>query len=112
MVAVGIEMVILVVLLILSIGLQLEARFSAKDYLDGYDSDLQEMRNALEVVAAVMNKLPEMMPQMNLINQNPLTQILEFFQNRAQAEQGSLGAERLRDDNGAYSDGKKEAEKK
>jgi hypothetical protein len=112
MVAVGLEMVVLVILLILSIGLQLESRYSAKDYLEGYDSDLQEMRNALEVVAAVMNKLPEMMPQMNLINQNPLTQILEFFQQRAQTEQGSLDAERLRDDNGTYSDGKKEAEKK
>ena len=109
MVGVGLEVVVIVILLISSIGLQLQAKFLTKDYLEGYDSDLQEMRNALEVVAAVMNKLPEMMPQMNLINQNPLTQILEFFQQRAQTEQGSLDAERLRDDNGMYSDGTKEA---
>jgi hypothetical protein len=109
MVGVGLEVVVIVILLVFSIGLQLQAKFLAKDYLEGYDDDLQEMRNALEVVAAVMNKLPEMMPQMNLINQNPLTQILEFFQQRAQTEQGSLDAERLRDDNGAYTDGKKES---
>ena len=104
MVAVGIEMVILVVLLILSIGLQLEARYSAKFHLEDYDQQLEEMKNSLNIVAQVLHKLPELVPQFK-IETNPLSQILEFFQNRAQAEQGSLGAEQLRDDTGQYSDG-------
>lgn len=112
MVVVGIEIVVLVILLILSIGLQLEARFSAKDYLEGYDSDLNEMRNSLNVVAQVLHKLPEMVPQFS-INENPLSQILQFFQQRAEQSQQtnpSLSAEQLRDDNGMYSDGKTETE--
>jgi hypothetical protein len=110
MVGVGLEVVVLIILLVLSIGLQLEARFSGMQYLNDYDDALDEMRNSLNVVAQVLHKLPEMVPQFS-INENPLSQILQFFQQRA--EQGSLDAERLRDDNGAYSDGtKKETKEK
>ena len=106
MVAVEVWLIVVVVMLILSIVLQLEARYSGTKYLDEYDGQLEEMRNSLNVVAQVLHKLPEMVPQMNLINQNPLTQILEFFQQRQQ--QSSLGADQLRDDTGRYSDGTKE----
>jgi len=107
------EIVVVVVLLILSIGLQLEARFSAKDYLEGYDSDLDEMKHSLNVVAQVLHKLPELVPQFSLVNENPLSQILQFFQQRAEQNsqsEASLGAERLREPNGTYSDGKTETE--
>ena len=106
MVGVEVWLLVVVILLIFSIGLQLEARYSSTKYLDEYDGQLEEMRNSLNVVAQVLHKLPEMVPQMNLINQNPLTQILEFFQQRQQ--QASLGADQLRDDTGRYSDGTKE----
>ena len=113
MVGVGLEIVVLVILLILSIGLQLEARFSAKDYLEDYDQALDGMRNSLNVVAQVLHKLPEMVPQFS-INENPLSQILQFFQQRAEQQNPtdtSLDAQ-LRDDaTGQYSDGTKEAEK-
>ena len=99
------ELVVIIILLILSIGLQLETRYSSKDILEDYDDALNEMRNSLNVVAQVLQKLPEMVPQFQ-INENPLSQILQFFQQRA--EQGSLDTERLRDDTGAYSDGTKE----
>tara|TARA_R110000824_G_scaffold210205_1_gene396010 strand:- start:77 stop:409 length:333 start_codon:yes stop_codon:yes gene_type:complete len=108
MVGVGLEVVVLIILLVLSIGLQLEARYSGIKYLEDYDDALDEMRNSLNVVAQVLHKLPEMVPQFS-INENPLSQILQFFQQRA--EQGSLDASRLRDDNGAYSDGTKEETK-
>ena len=108
MVAVEVWLIVVVVLLILSIGLQLEARYSAKDYLEDYDVALDEMRNSLNVVAQVLHKLPEMVPQFQ-INENPLSQILQFFQNRAQEQQASLGADQLRDDNGRFeTDGTKE----
>ena len=58
MVAVEVWLIVVVILLILSIGLQLEARYSAKDYLEDYDSALDEMRNSLNVVAQVLHKLP------------------------------------------------------
>jgi len=101
---VGMELVVIIILLILSIGLQLEARYSAKFHLEDYDDQLEEMKNSLNVVAQVLHKLPELVPQFK-IETNPLSQILEFFQQRAQGEQGSLGAEQLRDDQGQYSDG-------
>jgi hypothetical protein len=107
MVQVGIEIVIVIVLLILSIGLQLEARFSAKDYLEGYDADLQEMRNSLNVVAEVLKQLPSLVPQFS-INENPLSQILQFFQQRAEQQDTSLAPPTLRDDQGQYSNGTKE----
>ena len=107
MVAVEVWLIVVVVMLIFSIGLQLEARSSTKDYLEDYDSALDEMRNSLNVVAQVLHKLPEMVPQFQ-INENPLSQILQFFQNRAQEQQASLGADQLRDDQGQYSDGTKE----
>jgi uncharacterized membrane protein affecting hemolysin expression len=110
MVGVGLEVVVIVVLLILSIGLQLEARFSTKNYLEDYDQALDEMRNSLNVVAQVLHKLPEMVPQFS-INENPLSQILQFFQQRAEQQnpsEASLDAERLREPNGTFRDGEKE----
>jgi hypothetical protein len=98
------ELVVIIILLVLSIFLQLEARYSSKNYLEDYDEQLEEMKNSLNVVAQVLHKLPELVPQFK-IETNPLSQILEFFQQRAQGEQGSLGAESPRDDTGQYSDG-------
>ena len=98
------ELLLIIILLIFSIGLQLESRYSAKDHLDGYDIALDEMKASLNVVAQVMNRLPEMIPSFQ-INENPLSQILQFFQQRAE-QQGSLGAEQLRDsETGEFSNG-------
>jgi hypothetical protein len=113
MVGVGIEVVVLAILLILSIGLQIEARFSAKDYLLGYDDALEEMRHSLEVVATVLQRLPEMIPQFNLVNENPLSQILQFFQQmKEKSGEASLGDMKLRDDTGRYSHGEDDQETK
>ena len=111
MVAVEVWLIVVLVLLILSIGLQLEARYSAKDYLEDYDEALDEMRNSLNVVAQVLHKLPEMVPQFQ-INENPLSQIIQFFQQRSEQQNQadtSLGAVQVRDDNGRFeTDGTKE----
>ena len=106
MVGVEVWLIVIVVMLIFSIGLQLEARYSGTKYLTEYDDALEEIQNSMNVIAQVLHKLPEMVPQFK-IESNPLTQILEFFQARQQ-QQASLGAEQLRDDTGRYSDGKKE----
>ena len=107
MVTVEVWLIVIVILLILSIGLQLEGRYSGQKYLTDYDDALEEIQNSMNVVAQVLHKLPEMVPSFQ-INQNPLAQILEFFQQRQQ-QQASLGAEQLRDDNGRFeTDGTKE----
>ena len=103
MVAVGVELLVVVILLILIVDLLIESRISARDHLEGYDIALDEMKQSLNVVAQVLHKLPEMVPQFQ-INENPLSQILEFFKQRAQ-QQASLGADQLRDDNGRFSHG-------
>jgi hypothetical protein len=105
------EVVVIVALLILSIGLQLEARFSGMKYLNDYDDALDEMRNSLNVVAQVLHKLPDLVPQFS-INENPLSQILQFFQQRAEQQnpsEASLAPTQLRDEQGQYSDGETEA---
>ena len=100
------ELLIIIILLILSIGLQLESRYSAKFHLEDYDDQLEEMKNSLNVIAQVLHKIPELVPQFK-IETNPLSQILEFFQSRAQQQEHSLGAEQLRDSaTGQYEDGK------
>ena len=99
MVAVEVWLIVVVVMLILSIGLQLEARYSGQKYLTDYDDALEEIQNSMNIVAQVLHKLPEMVPQFQ-INENPLSQILQFFQQRQQ--QDSLGAELVRDDNGRF----------
>jgi Na+/melibiose symporter-like transporter len=109
MVGVGIELVVIGIMLGFSIYLQIEGRKKGQDYLADYDEALEEIQNSMNVIAQVLHKLPEMVPQFQ-INENPLTQILQFFQQRAE-QQASLGATQLRDDNGRYSDGTKETEK-
>ena len=100
-------LIVVVVLLIFSIGLQLEARYSGQKYLTDYDDALEEIQNSMNVVAQVLQQLPNMVPQFQ-INENPLSQILQFFQQRQQ-QQASLGADQLRDDNGRFeTDGTKE----
>ena len=106
MVGVGIEVVVVIILLILVVGLLLEARMSTRDQLLEYDVALEDMKNSLMIVATVMEKLPEMVPQFQ-INENPLAQILTFFQERARENQSdlSIADTTLREDNGRFSNG-------
>ena len=112
MVGVGIEVIVIVILLIFSILLSLEGRYSARNYLDDYDAALEEMKYSLDVVAQVLHKLPEMVPQFSLVNENPLSQILQFFQQMHENKTDpSLDAARLRDGEGRFTeDGTKEKE--
>jgi uncharacterized membrane protein len=63
---------------------------------------LDEMQHGLEVVATVLGKLPEMVPQF-AINQSPIQHILEFI---TQMRGDGLDTDpQLRGDNGRFSDG-------
>jgi hypothetical protein len=113
MVGVGIEIVVLIILLIIVIGLLIEGRMSTQDQLLEYDVALDEMKNSLMVVATVMQNLDKMVPQFK-IETNPLSQILEFFQQRAaQVDQADplLVDDALRDGEGRFSDGKDDSKR-
>ena len=100
--AVGVGFGITILLLIFVIYLIIESQKNANSHLEDYDTALEELQRSLEVVAQVLTRIPEMVPQFQ-INENPLAQILQFFQNRAQEQQGSLGAEQLeRNSNGRF----------
>jgi len=112
MVEVGFEFVVLVGLLIFAIGLQIETRFFGKNLgnsLLDYDDAISDMQNSLLIIGEVLNKLPDLVPQFQ-INENPLSQILEFFKQRAN-EQHSLVPDQLRDATGQYSHATTEEEK-
>ena len=48
------------------------------DEISGRGEDLDEIREAVEIVAQILNKLPELMPQFSM-NTNPLQPIFEAF---------------------------------
>ena len=54
---------------------------NALDEIGGRGDDLDEIREAVETVAVILNKLPELMPQFQM-NTNPLQPIFEAFAQR------------------------------
>ena len=68
-----------------------------------------ELSNSLNVVAEVLTRLPELVPQF-AINQSPLAPLIEAFTSRMQQQWGSNPEGLLRDDVGRFSDGEKESE--
>jgi hypothetical protein len=58
----------------------------ALDDIASSDDQLQEIREAVEVVATILNRLPELLPQFHM-NSNPLTPIFEAFAKKLSGEQ-------------------------
>jgi NADH:ubiquinone oxidoreductase subunit D len=56
------------------------------DSLEGSEDRLDEIRESIEIVAQILNKLPELMPQFNM-NTNPLQPIFEAFARKLSGEQ-------------------------
>jgi len=113
MVGVSLELVVIIIGFILVLGLMLEQRLKFNESVLDVQEQLDMMERGLEVVAGVLQRLPELVPQFS-INQNPLSQILEFFQGMNAPEGGavdSYATPQLRDDVGKYSDGTTEDEK-
>lgn len=54
--------------------------------LQSSDDQLDEIRESIEIVATILNKLPEMMPSFNM-NTNPLQPIFEAFAKKLSGEQ-------------------------
>jgi len=112
MVGVSLELLVIAFGFILTIGLMIESRFRTNWAIEEIQEQLDLMERGLEVVAGVLQRLPELVPSFS-INQSPLGQILEFFQGMQTPEEGADGSyanPQLRDDVGKYSDGEKESE--
>jgi len=102
MVEVGFVLYIILALLFLIAILQYDIWKKSTDYAEYLEDSMQNMENSLNIVGEVLQRLPEMVPQFHM-NQNPLSQILEFIQGVRTEDSNSNP--QLRDDAGRYSDG-------
>jgi len=99
------DMVILLVMLdiLLMIGLILMLHREKLDIVEVHDR-FDELSNSLNVVAEVLTRLPELVPQFS-INQNPFAPLIEAFAARMGDQWGSNPDTLLRDDAGRFEDG-------
>jgi len=105
-----VEVVILLVLANIAATVGLIAYlWKEKLDLDEIHERFDELSNALNVVAEVLTRLPDLVPQFS-INQNPFAPLIEAFANRMGQQWGSNPDALLRDDAGRYSDGAEESE--
>jgi hypothetical protein len=72
--------------------------------LDEIHDRFDELSNSLNVVAEVLTRLPELVPQFS-INQNPFAPLIEAFAARMGNQWGSNPDTLLRDDAGRFEDG-------
>ena len=77
--------------------------------LGATDDDIQEIKEGIEIVAAVLNKLPDLMPQFNM-NTNPLQPIFEAFAQKLSGAQPLMTYEPERGPDGQYHGATKEDE--
>jgi hypothetical protein len=75
-------------------------KLDLEDVHDRFD----ELSNSLNVVAEVLTRLPELVPQFS-INQNPFAPLIEAFAARMGNQWGSNPDTLLRDDAGRFEDG-------
>lgn len=103
MVEVWLALGLIAVLLVFDIFLAFDSRKRIAESALEFQDGLEELRNSLNIVAAVLQQIPEMVPQFKL-ETSPLTTILEFFQTMKKGEP-SYSDTQLRDDNGKFSHG-------
>ena len=72
--------------------------------LGATDDDIQEIKEGIEIVAAVLNKLPDLMPQFSM-NTSPLTPIFEAFAKKLSGEVPLMTYETERTSDGRFSHG-------
>jgi len=77
------------------------SRLKERNPLTRFFEALEIMEKSIETVAVVLQRLPELVPQFS-INQNPLSQILEFWKG-LHNENTSLTEPQLRGDDGRFS---------
>jgi len=63
---------------------------------------LGDLRDRLNALDDLVDLLPALVPGVTLVNENPLTKILEFIQSLREAGAGSSSAAPLQDDSGRF----------
>ena len=71
--------------------------------LQGRGDDLDEIREAVDLVAGILQQLPQLMPQFHMPSQSPLAPLVEMFMKNMQG-QGSSAADPERDSLGRFTD--------
>ena len=71
------------------------------DSISGTDEQFDEIRENIEVVATILNRLPELMPQFNM-NTNPLQPLFEAFAKKISGEGELLTYETTRGSDGQF----------
>ena len=71
--------------------------------LQGRGDDLDEIREAVDLVAGILQQLPQLMPQFHMPSQSPLAPIIEMFMKNMKGE-GSSAVDPERDALGRYTD--------
>lgn len=105
-----VEVLILLVLVDIAVSSALLAwLYREKLDFEEIHQRFDEMQGALQVVAEVLTKIPEMVPQFS-INQNPLQPLIEAFAARMKQQWGSNPEGLLRDGVGRFTDGAQENE--
>jgi hypothetical protein len=108
MVTVGFDLVVVLICLFLMFYFVYNDNKKLKENADDLFEALETMDKSLQVVAVVLERLPEMVPQFHM-NENPLAKLLEFFQQMRES-QSSLTPPALRDDSGRFADGETKEE--
>ena len=103
--------VLAVFLILIVLYLMLNGRFVLSNTAEEMHERLDVLEDAVKMVGGIMERLPEMLPSMNLINQSPLGQILDFIRAaRGETEESSLTDPLLRDVTGRFTDGEEAEE--
>jgi hypothetical protein len=71
--------------------------------LQGRGDDLDEIREAVDLVAGILQQLPQLMPQFHMPSQSPLAPLIEMFMKNMQG-QGSSAVDPQRDALGRFTD--------
>lgn len=77
--------------------------------VDDVHERFDELQSLLTVVATVLERLPELVPQFS-INQNPFQSLIDVLAQRMGDRMGSNPAPQLRDDQGRYDGEEREEE--
>ncbi len=105
-----VEVVILLVLVNIAATVGLIAYlWRGKLDFDEIHERFDEMQGALQVVAEVLTRIPDMVPQF-AINQSPLAPLIEAFAARMKQQWGSNPDNLLRDGVGRFTDGEESEE--
>ena len=77
------------------------------DQIENGDEMLAEIRESIEIVGQILNRLPELMPQFNMPQTNPFSTLIESYFESIVGTKVSKAEPTPRSDEGRFIDGSK-----